>query len=229
VSRAGLVLVSVASLAGFAGVTACVPREPPVQTPPPASAIAVGPKPLRPLNPLNRGPLVARTDPRDTRDTNPPGTTLRLESVFVDPSPPEDWKQCAGFVNTEDDDVTADFLDNCLYADRLRVRVFDAGGALEEDVYVTGMSDLVTWPQNYLGTRSTVIKATHWGVKGGVPSVLTSNLSECYAEQWPKGTTLGSGHATTAIISPAADGYDEYRISCGVKQGLPDRKIAVYR
>ncbi len=217
VSRAVLALASVGLLA------ACRPAEPPVVVVPPASAIAVDVKP-RP----GRGerPTAPRRDPRDP---NPPGTTLIPSSVFVDPSPPEGWKQCAGFVNTEEDDVTADFVDNCLYADRLRVRVFDSRGELEEDIYVTGMVDLVTWPENYLGTKSTVVKATHWGTKGGVPSVLSSNLSECTPAAWPKGTTLGSGHAVTAIISGAADGYDEYRISCGVKQGLADRKIAVYR
>jgi hypothetical protein len=132
-------------------------------------------------------------------------------------------------VNTKEDDVTADFVDNCLNADRLRVRVFDARGKLEEDVYVTGIVDLVTWSGNYLGAKSTVVKATHWGTKSGVPSVLTSNLSECFPADWPEGTTLGSGHAETAIISGAADGYHEYRISCGANRGLADRKIAVYR
>ncbi len=41
-------------------------------------------------------------------------------------------------------------------------------------------------------------------------------------------TTLGSGHAQTAIIAGGATGYDEYRVSCG-QQALPERRIALYR
>jgi hypothetical protein len=43
-----------------------------------------------------------------------------------------------------------------------------------------------------------------------------------------KSTTLGSGHAETAIIVGGAHGFDEYRVSCG-KQDLPNRTIAIYR
>jgi len=73
---------------------------------------------------------------------------------------------------------------------------------------------------------------THWGgLDGGAPSVFytsTDGTDACAQVAGPDGTTLGSGHAETAIIVAGATGYDEYRLSCG-KPPLPDRKIALYR
>jgi hypothetical protein len=60
-------------------------------------------------------------------DCNPEGTTLRADAVFVDPVPPLGFDQCAGFVNTAEDDVTAEWENNCLpfVTGPLWLRVFD--------------------------------------------------------------------------------------------------------
>jgi len=164
-------------------------------------------------------------------DPNPAGTTLRKESAFADRSPPQGWTQCAGFVNTAEDDVGAGFLDNCLQGTRLRVRVY-VQGDLEEDVYVVDLGPIQAWPSfQYLTGASTVVKRTHWGTAESVPSVLFSDdagRDACMNPVSPKGTTLGSGYPATAIIAGGAAGYDEYRISCG-GSALPGRSIAVYR
>jgi hypothetical protein len=165
---------------------------------------------------------------------NPPGTTLIASSAFVDPAPPRGWSQCAGFLNTEGDDVTDGFLDDCLASDRLRVRVFDPQGELEEDVYVEGIDKRSGWTDfSYLGQGGTTLKRTFWGpLTGGAPSLLftrTNGLDACMqVVAPPKTVTLGSGHAETAIIAAGAVGFAEYRVSCG-KEDLPNRKIALYR
>lgn len=169
----------------------------------------------------------------DRDGMNPPGTTLTAESAFTDPSPPRGWLQCAGFVNTAADDVSAGFLDNCLDSPRLRVRVFRLDGELEEDVFVVDISQAPSWPSGgYLHGRTTVVKKSFWGdTSGGASSAFftqTNGTDACGQFVARAGTTLGSGHAETAIIAGGATGYDEYRVSCG-KPALPDRKIALYR
>ena len=85
---------------------------------------------------------------------------------------------------------------------------------------------------DYLGTRGTIVKNTHWGtLDGGARSLLFSGVDgrdACGQQSAREGLTLGSGHAQKAIIAPGGTGYDEYRVSCG-KQSLPDRRIAIYR
>jgi hypothetical protein len=164
----------------------------------------------------------------DSTSPRPP-----VVSAFVDPEPPPEWRQCAGFVNTAADDISSDSLDGCLGAERLRVRVFTADNALEEDVAVEELGSLSAWPTHaYVGGRSIIERKTHWGgLDGGAQSVFfasTDGRDACAQTVAPGGTTLGSGHAETAIIAADAIGYDEYRLSCG-KQALPDRKIALYR
>jgi hypothetical protein len=180
-----------------------------------------------------RPPVLVATDV-GADDRNPRGTTLTARSVFVDPHPPKGWKQCAGFVNTAEDDVTGDFLDNCLGSERLRVRVYGPEGELEEDVTVLGIEPREAWPRgSYLGQGGTYGKKTLWGgLDGGAQSaffVQTNGTDACGQQVTDKpSTTFGSGHAQRAIIAGGATGYDEYRVSCG-KQALPERKIALYR
>lgn len=166
-------------------------------------------------------------------DRNPRGTTLTPKSVFVYRTPPNGWKQCAGFANTAEDDVTADFLDNCLGADRLRIRVYGPDGAIEEDVFVVDIEPAKVWPSgNYLGGRSTIVKKSSWGGLDGNPQsalfTQTNGTDACGQRVAPGGTTFGSGHAEKAIIAGGAKGYDEYRVSCD-REALPERKIALYR
>lgn len=59
-------------------------------------------------------------------DCNPEGATINPEAAFVDPNPPEGWLQCAGFRNTEADDVAWNWEQNCLgHEARLRLRGWD--------------------------------------------------------------------------------------------------------
>ena len=61
-----------------------------------------------------------------TEDCNPVGETLNPAAAFVDQEPPAGFVQCAGFANTSDNDVAADWEANCLGALRtLRVRYWD--------------------------------------------------------------------------------------------------------
>ena len=79
-------------------------------------------------------------------DCNPAGATLNPAAAFVDPSPPAGYVQCAGFINTIEDDVRWDWENNCagLVSDTgggLFMRLFDdatgaiiAGSALYDGV-----------------------------------------------------------------------------------------------
>jgi hypothetical protein len=218
--------ISVALVTG----SACTPA----RTPEPIVVVETVPR-TTPTTDRGGDLAIASSDvgDRDPRDLNVPGTTLGRRSVFVDPSPPKGWTQCAGFVNTADDDVAPNFLDNCLDGNRLRVRVFTADDVLEEDVFVTDIERLASWPEGqYLGRKSTYLKKTHWGgIDGGAQSafyVHGKGRDACFQQSADTGTTLGSGHAGKAIIAGGGTGYDEYRVSCG-GAALPDRKIALYR
>jgi hypothetical protein len=198
-----------------------------VPVPEPASS---APAPRSPPPPSL--PLAVDTE-RTSDDPNVPGTTLIASSAFRDRSPPAGWSQCAGFVNTAGDDVADGFLDRCLESDRLRVRVFGPDGALEEDVFVEGIAARAIWITEYLGAGGATVKRTFWGTKeGGAPSLFLAHADGTDACMKPVGPsrsmTLGSGHAETAIIVGGAQGFDEYRVSCG-KQALPNRRIALYR
>lgn len=64
-----------------------------------------------------------------TTDCNVSGSTLTPDSAFLDPDPPEGFIQCAGFINTDVDNVTPDWEGNCLGVERvLRVRYWDTSG-----------------------------------------------------------------------------------------------------
>ncbi|MBM4370453.1 MAG: hypothetical protein FJ098_02315 [Deltaproteobacteria bacterium] len=166
-----------------------------------------------------------------TTDCNPPGTTLIPSSRFVDPSPPADWVQCAGFVNTGADDVSNTFLNNCLNTTRLRVRAWN-GGSLEEDVYSTNMSSWSAWPNwNYLGGSITKAKATYWTGSTTYFTAANGNdaCSTACCNAAPSGTlTLGTGNGSSVIFAPGNTDGLEWRVSCG-GQALAGRSIAVYR
>jgi hypothetical protein len=160
-------------------------------------------------------------------DCNVAGTTLLPGSAFVDPSPPATWTQCAGFVNTAGDDVTANFLDNCLNTTRLRIRVFTSANVLEEDFYVTDMSSWAAWPSfNYLGGTYVAPVKTHWGTTTFFTN--TDGKDACLQVAAPSGTVFGTGDGNVGVIAGGNRGYTEYRINCG-GMSLPDRKVALYR
>ena len=156
-------------------------------------------------------------------DCNPSGATLISSSAFVDANPPAGWRQCAGFINTSGDDVSATVLDRCLGATGLRVRVWTAGGQLEEDVYATNLSALSSWPSwNYLGGSLVSLAKTYWG-----DFVTTDRRDACGQTTTAGGMTFGSGNGSRALIAGGNPGGDEYRVNCG-GQSLVDRRIAVY-
>jgi hypothetical protein len=167
-------------------------------------------------------------------DCNVAGTTLIPTSVFLDPNPPAGWTQCAGFVNTDGDDVSANFFDNCLNTNRLRIRVWGPGGALEEDVHSTDMSSWGAWPDfNYLGGSVTKAKATYWT---GSTTYFTETQggSACYfggpggTADAPSGVTLGTGNGSSAIIAAGNTNAFEWRVNCS-GQALSGRSIALYK
>lgn len=188
---------------------------------PPAPEAPVQVAPVRPVPAIHDMPIARPAD----------GALLNPEAAFVDPNAPPEWEQCAGFVNTAEDDVSADFFASCIGAERLRVRVYGPRGQIEEDVFVTNVTER-EWTHNYLGKGGTIVKKTNWGtLDGGARSLLfsgTGGRDACMQAAAPEGLTLGSGHAQKAVIAPGATGYAEYRISCG-HEDLPDRRIAIYR
>ena len=160
-------------------------------------------------------------------DCNVPGTTLIQGSAFVDKTPPNGWVQCAGFINTAGDDVTATFLNNCLNTTRLRIRVFTGAGALEEDISVPNQTSWNAWPNfNYLGGTVTVTMKTFWGATNFF--TCTDGRDACAQQAAPSGITFGTGNGSVAIVVGGNTAYNEYRVSCG-GMNLPDRKIALYR
>jgi hypothetical protein len=160
-------------------------------------------------------------------DCNLAGTTLIPGSAWVDPAPPKGWQQCAGFVNTALDDVTHEFLDHCLGATRLRIRVFGPDGRLEEDVLATDSRGVDAWPAwNYLLGSPEFKKKTHWGATTFFAT--TDGRDACMKTAAPGGTTFGSGNANVAIVAGGNAGADEYRINCE-GASLPGRTIGLYR
>lgn len=201
------------------------------------TALACSPAPPPPIVPVavTPDPLPARAQSASLPVARDPDPRSEDRPRAVDPEPPRGWTRCAAFVNTGRDDVDEHFFDPCFGGDRLRVRVFDEFGRLEEDVAVDGIVPRrgETWPSHeYLGRQGSYLAQTHWGgLNGGAMSALFAGedgKDACMQKAAPGGPTLGSGHANKAIIAPGATGYDEYRVSCGGPP-LPDRTIVLYR
>ncbi len=161
-------------------------------------------------------------------DCNPPGTTVRPESAWIDPAPPPGFLQCAGFVNTPSDDVREGFMDGCLGAASLRVVVRGSNGEVEEDISLVGIPPFDSWPSfNYLAGDLAVAQRTHWGDTAFFTT--TDGRDACLKVAAPSGgPTFGSGNASRAVIAPGSTSSDEYRINCE-GPALLDRKIAVFR
>ncbi len=131
-----------------------------------------------------------------TCSINPSGTTLVSTSEYCDPNPPSGWTQCAGWTNTTGDDVSNSVLDGCLNSsNRLRIRVWNSSGVLEEDVYSTN-ADVSYWRSwDYLGGSITKATSTYW-TGGTTYFTTTGGGSACYGngggQDAPPGTlTLG--------------------------------------
>jgi len=60
-------------------------------------------------------------------DCNPVGSTINPSAAFVDANPPVGYQQCAGFINTDADDVRWDWENNCIpfKTGDLFMRLFD--------------------------------------------------------------------------------------------------------
>jgi hypothetical protein len=166
---------------------------------------------------------------------NPPGTILIASSEWCDPNPPSGWTQCAGWINTGDDDVSNTVLNGCLNGNnRLRIKVWNnSTGTLEEDVYSTN-ANVSSWPSwDYLGGTVTRATFTYWT---GTTTYFVANGggSACYFNSdcgfdAPCGTlTLGTGNGSSVILAPGATNGFEYRVNCQ-GQSLVNRRIAVYK
>lgn len=164
-----------------------------------------------------------------TVDCNIAGGTLISSSAYVDTAPPAGWTQCAGFLNTNGNDVTGNFLDNCLNSNRLRVIVTNAStGQVEEDVWATNLNAYSAWPSwNYLGGNLVAGARTYWGTTTYFTT--TDGRDACGHPVGASGQpTFGSGNGSRAIIVGHANGGDEYRVNCnGVS--LVNRRVAIYR
>lgn len=160
-------------------------------------------------------------------DCNVPGSTLIPTSVFVDPNPPAGWRQCAGFVNTNGDDISPNFLDNCLGASGLRIRVTNlTSNQIEEDITATGLGAHSSWPNwNYLGGSATTVTRTYWGSTTFFTT--TDGRDACGQSSASNGTTFGTGNGSVAIVAGGNTNGSEYRLSCG-GAALPNRRVAIY-
>ncbi len=169
--------------------------------------------------------------PAAPTDTNTSGTLLIPSSAYVDPAPPAGWTQCVGFVNTAGNDVAHNFLNGCLGSSRLRIRVSQTNGILEEDVEAVGMTSWSAWPNwNYLGPFTAGVtwhRRTYWGQSTFFTT--TDGRDACGQIASPYGgITFGTGYGGVGIIAGGNLGADEYRISCG-GQSLVNRRIAIFR
>lgn len=162
-----------------------------------------------------------------TTDCNLAGTTRVPASAFVEPNPPQGWLQCAGFINTAEDDVGPDFMQHCPTTD-LRIIVTNlVSGAVEEDVVVRGTPQSPNWPASaYLNGTFSILSRTNWGTSGIFTTI--DGQDECGQRVGVPGRmTIGSGDGNRAIIVEDDRGPDEYRISCG-GPSLLNRSIAVF-
>ncbi|MFH2006393.1 MAG: DUF4215 domain-containing protein [bacterium] len=65
-----------------------------------------------------------------TTDCNMAGQTVNPAAAFVDPEPPTDYVQCAGFANSPGNDVGPNWDANCFGATHtIRIRYWDTSGA----------------------------------------------------------------------------------------------------
>ncbi len=209
---------------------ACGARPKASGAPPPASLVVLEVEPAPSAAAPTPPPVVAqaRCFHGESDDCNPPGTTVRPESAWIDPAPPSGFLQCAGFVNTPSDDVRASFMDGCLGAASLRVVVRGSNGEVEEDISLVGIPRFDVWPNfNYLAGDPAVVHRTHWGDTTFFTT--TDGRDACLKIADPSGgPTFGSGNASRAVIAPGNTRSDEYRINCEGSD-LPGRKIAVFR
>ena len=123
-------------------------------------------------------------------DCNQAGQTLIGSSAFVDASPPAGWTQCFGFVNTAGNDVGNQAADGCLGAGKLRLRVWDAAGALVVDVYSNSTQNMGGgWPA------------------GGSYITGSITLAKCASPWWPCGNGAGLYGSTGGTCSGGHGGY----------------------
>lgn len=96
-------------------------------------------------------------------DCNTTGSTLTLESAFLDQDPPEGFIQCAGFKNTNQDNVRHDWENNCLGVERvLRIRYWDTS----EDPWIL-LGDATLNPASTADYGHQIFDATdHGGTEG---------------------------------------------------------------
>ena len=169
-------------------------------------------------------------------DPNPPGTLHIPENAFCDPNPPIGWTQCAGWINTDEDDVSNSIFDGCLNdQNRLWIRVWDQStGILEEEIYsvTNDISQWVEWGYLYENSYTHTLYrlvTTNWTGNTNFFTT-TDGTSACTMTcgvDAPCGTlTLGTGYGDSLIFAPGWDNEYEIRISCS---GAPlNNKIVAF-
>jgi len=168
-------------------------------------------------------------------DCNPGGSALVPSSVFVDAAPPDNWTQCAGFINTNADDVSAAAFNNCTGATKLRMRIWDSSGALRVDVYEN--VNLPSWPNgaSYIGSGGLMLvkcDATLWPCGNGADFYTSTNGTggggcSGYASGGP---TMSNGNGGQSTVSPADSGGKEiWQGPCYGNTQWINYKMALYR
>ncbi len=161
------------------------------------------------------------------------GASSAVTYGYVDTTPPSGWVQCAGFTNTVGDDIDTSFMNDCLGADALLLRMWDKDGNLEDDVYAKDLPKLTAWLSwSYLGgSVLNVGKSTYWvnSASGSVPFFTSTNGQDaCLMQAAPSGLTFGTGSSSTGIIVAGATGEYELRVNCG-GSALLGRTVAIYK
>ena len=100
-----------------------------------------------------------------TDDCNAAGETLNPAAAFVDPTPPAGFVQCAGFENTNINDVGPDWDASCLGAERtLRIRYWDASNSASWVL----LGDATLSPASLASYATQTFDATNHGGTQGV-------------------------------------------------------------
>ncbi|MBL8974584.1 MAG: hypothetical protein JNK56_28575, partial [Myxococcales bacterium] len=89
----------------------------------------------------------------DPLDCNPVGQTLNPAARFVDPNPPPGYTQCAGFINTAQDDVNRFWENNCLpfKGGQLWLRLYDLNNNIIAGAHLFNGVGGCPWGATHIG------------------------------------------------------------------------------
>ncbi|MBK7826397.1 thrombospondin type 3 repeat-containing protein [Nannocystis sp.] len=102
---------------------------------------------------LTPGDAAAVCSNGDLLDCNPVGQTLNPAARFVDPNPPPGYTQCAGFINTNQDDVNRFWENNCLpfKGGQLWLRLYDLNNNIIAGAHLFDGVGGCPWGASHIG------------------------------------------------------------------------------